>query len=200
MNLNRPNHKMPHLFRLGQFTLLIAFLITAGCSHLKTQPLKNLPPLEYWEIQGKIGVQTGKEGFSSRLFWSLQPEEQEFKLYTGLGQTVARLVETKELASLYIHDQGTYEGSSGDELIKNQLGLDIPLSQLQYWAQGIVTPGAQDTQLNEDGTLATLNYADWQVVYRSYAVHSGRYLPKNITITNQQTTLKLSLTRWRTLD
>ena len=65
----------------------------------------------------------------------------------------------------------------------DQLGYELPVSQLSYWIKGIPAPGsAGQPSFNEENHLVSLEQDGWHVQYMAYTRYTLESLPTRIRI------------------
>ncbi len=104
---------------------------------------------------------------------------------TPIGQTVAKIIITNNNPVLYIN-KTSYKGDDLNLLMTQNLGFNIPITQLHYWLQGVPIPNIQI----DKHTTYGFYQLNWNVEYLDW--HDVAH-PKIIKITNQDITIKLVL-------
>ena len=174
------------------FITLLSACVSTGKRH------DALPYLNQWQVKGRLAVRTDEQAFSGNLHWTRAQNSQEFKLFGPFGKLYASLTEDGEGAELYLDGSGKQLAVNADVLIKEALGVDLPLSFLFYWVQGRAIPKAPgEFKLDSQGRLESLKFRDWKVKYHNYQYYGKRMLPSKIRIERPGQLLKLSLRDWK---
>ena len=95
-------------------------------------------------------------------------------------------------------NQGRYQAESPEQLLRDQLGLNLPVSHLLWWIRGLPSPDSK-SRLNLDGQshLAQLSQDGWDVEYLSYAEQNGFWLPERIKLNGFDLQVTLVIKDWQ---
>src|SRR5690606_34827462 len=84
--------------------------------------------------------------------------------------------------------------STPEDLIREQLGYDLPVANLNYWIKGIPAPGIPaQPEFNANNQLSVLQQSGWQIEYLGYTQYAVEALPT--TIRMQKPPLRLDFVR-----
>lgn len=184
--------KIRNTLSLLALTFLLTSCVSTGVRHDEQAYLTT------WQVKGRIAVRTDDQAFSGNLFWTKAKDKQEFKLFGPFGKLYARLTEDGDGAKLYLDGAGERSGVNADSLIREALGIDLPLSFLFYWIQGRSIPKAPgEYKVDSQGRMEELRFRDWTVDYHNYQYYGSRMLPSKIRIERPGQVLKLSLRDWQ---
>ena len=192
-------------------SLISLFLFLTGCSLFTTKTQPETPPsqlswkqqqekiaeLETWQLDGKIGMRIGNDSGSATLFWLQQLDYYDIRLSGPLGRGATRIIGKKRDVSIEIAGQGRYTASTPEELLQQQLGWNIPISNLAWWIKGLPAPSTPyDYNLNESQLLQDLTQDNWKIEYKDYQSHAGYWLPERIIATSQDIKITLVIKQW----
>lgn len=174
-------------------------LLLGGCAAPQIAPL----PLDVaqeapsaFELQGRIGVRHGEEGFSGNLSWRHDGRDDEILLRSPLGQAVARIERNAAGVTLDVPD-GHYEAPDAMELTERVLGWRLPLEGMQYWVIGRAVPNIPAQFERDDSSrVIRLRQQGWEVQYRDYRMEGRYLLPARVTMRNGTLELKLVADEW----
>lgn len=176
-------------YRQGLVFLLLAFFLSSllgACASLPTKhsdeivlPEKwqlhyaQVADIEQWEFQAqsKVSYQNKRWAFRSRWRCSTADGKRaDFSLYTQQGQKLLQLQIFPDRATLKDRQGKVHQSDSGKHLLKQAIGIDIPVDYLCNWVAGIPYDGEQQAviQTNPAGQLLRLNQASWEVYYLAY--------------------------------
>jgi len=159
---------------------------------------KNLAPLIYWDITGKLGIKTKDETHSTFMNWQQQANQYTITITSPIGTSVAQIDSNGHAVQLKLSDHKIYSADSLDELLWNQLGWILPADQLFYWIRGLPAPSTIDhQQLNTQHQLVQLEQSGWAIAYLDYMNADGYSLPKKIVLANPEMKLTLFISEWR---
>jgi outer membrane lipoprotein LolB len=169
---------------LGLFSLLTLLGLSA-CSHwpgfkpeLPAVKLRLPAPPAAFRLEGRVAVKAGEASFSGGLSWQRESAREELLLRSPLGQGVAEL--RGDAAGMELKDaQGRlYFATDADALVKQALGLELPLRGLAWWVVGLPRPGAAYRATPDaDGHLGELEQDGWQILFTRYDLQHGQPLP-----------------------
>lgn len=156
-----------------------------------------LARLDAWELQGRVGVVTAKDGGSGSMDWKQQGEMLIFDFMGPLGSGA-------------LHVQGDVDGlrvksSRGDDFVTFdpeddfavRFNMPLPVTSMRYWLLGLPDPRtAFDKQVDAKGELVTLSQRGWQVQYQEYTDVQGYSLPARLSIQREAVRIKVVVQQW----
>lgn len=167
--------------------LLLGLILSAGCAPLKPavspelEPERFGQPLEQFRLEGRISVKTENEAFSGGIRWSHEQARDEILLSSPLGQGVAEMRREAGVVSLTDAEGRLYQAASGEALLRDVLGLSLPLEGLVYWLGAQPRPGMPYTlERDSEGHVSELEQDGWHLEYGRYQAQDGRWLPGRI--------------------
>ncbi len=183
----------------------IAVLFTLFLSACSTfQPSSNAPlpkdikQLDSWTVRGKILIKTATDKESGYLYWHKNNNTSQFSLNAFIGVNILKLTTANGLSTLEFGGN-VYQDTNPTRLIKTITGIDLPLAHLEYWVRGQLK-GKETSITKQNNQIKQFAYfsqqQNWQVKYSKYQPQKIYQLPMNITLTGDQTRLKLSISSW----
>jgi outer membrane lipoprotein LolB len=153
-----------------------------------------LESLSQWEFTGSINVRDANEAQSSRIRWRQQDEAYRINLW-GTFNVGATEINGRP-GEVRIEQQGEDPiiTESPEEMLYQQIGYELPVTELNYWIKGIPAPGASQL-LNFADNLQLLSFEQhgWRIDYLGYTNFGRETLPTRIRI--QKDPLRLDLIR-----
>ncbi|WP_415893321.1 lipoprotein insertase outer membrane protein LolB [Neptuniibacter sp. PT8_73] len=157
--------------------LLCLFL--AGCSLQKTQlPAPNdiswetrqslLKDISDWEASGKIGIRTPEDSQSASLKWLQEGSDYQIDIRGPWGQGGASIAGNPQEVIVDIAGEGTFTGTNPEQILHQQWGWALPVSDIFWWIRGLPSPHSQYDQTVVDERLAQLTQQDWKIEYLRY--------------------------------
>lgn len=156
-----------------------------------------LAGVDEWEFAGRIGVRAGDEGFNGQLQWRQDGVVYRARINGPLGVgTVFLNGDHRELT--LTDSKGTVTELEDAEVdIRRLYGWTIPVTSLRYWALGIPDPAMPaETEFGDDGQLARLQQAKWQVEFTQYREGGGQLLPRRLNAVNDDVRVRLVIDDW----
>lgn len=188
-------------FIIGRSSYLMTFgllclLLLGGCALPPVRQMDATAAPETFQLQGRIGVRYGTEGFSGNFRWKHDARSDEILLLSPLGQAVARIERDASGVNLDTPD-GHYAAQDVDELTQRILGWSLPLEGMQYWVTGRQSPdGAASVTRDASLNITRLQQQQWEIEYPSYLAQGPYVLPARVAMRNGTLELKLVVDEW----
>jgi len=160
-------------------------MLLAGCAQLPGFETQAPPPAfspspvpAAFRLEGRVSVRAGEESFSGGLTWRREAAGEELLLSTPLGQGVAELRGDREGMTLVDAKGRAHRAADADGLVRQALGLELPLGGLAWWVVGQPRPDVPyRAEADAAGRLAVLEQDDWRIDFSRYEARDGRVLP-----------------------
>jgi outer membrane lipoprotein LolB len=154
--------------------------------------------VDAWQINGKVGIRAPQDSGSGTLFWLQRQDYFDIRLSGPLGRGAARLTGRPGDIQLEVANQGRYQAASAEQLLREQLGLNLPVSHLLWWIRGLPSPESKSRlNLDSQSHLAQLSQDGWHVEFLSYAEQNGFWLPERIKISGFDLHVTLVIKDWQ---
>jgi outer membrane lipoprotein LolB len=184
--------------------LAVAVLLVSACTTTPRQldvdqTLQGqLRRVETWHTQGKLGIRVDGEAHSANFDWHNRSDGFALRLSGPFGQGTTWLRRDGDTVTLESPDTPLQAASTAEQLMMDQLGWQVPVSNLRHWVKGIPAPHQPVTQLvrNEDGTLAELHQQGWHISYSRYDTHNGWALPGKLVAVRGPIKLTMVMKSW----
>lgn len=191
--MNSVRHLATRKGRLAAFYFLCSIApFISGCSSVPSKPLSSAQlssPRSYQEslqINGAINVQYTQndqaQSVTGSFEWQQEQEKIAIDLSSPLGQTIAKIKQDAQAASLEQPKLETLRGADIEQLLSDNLGWTIPVNGLRNWLQGfdlavngkqVAIPAMENFLLQSQGW--DLRFVSWQEI-------GGRVSPKRIDL------------------
>lgn len=186
---------------IAKRTLVALSLLTLGaCSLFQTeQPPPALSAmadnhqLQQWQWQGKIGLRSEHQATSAYINWRQCEQHFDIRLSGPMGQGAAHLYGDDTAVILDRGQEGRLHAPSAEQLLEQQLGWSIPVSQLQYWLRGLPAPELGYRPL---ATNNGFEQAGWQLSYLRVNNVAGHTLPGKLVAEHPPYKITLILKNW----
>ena len=172
MNMFQRSGDCSHEF-LRYCVLTFSILCLTGCMTDRASYSRNDPSLAVaaeWTAQGKLSYDlNGQRGnFSFR--WFQQRATFDIVLYGPLGVSIATITGDEKSARIKTSDGQERAASSPEVLMRETLGLDLPVSAMVHWLRGVPR---DDKDIHMAVDRAGLDFNDTQV--HEYKDQSGGF-------------------------
>lgn len=186
--------------------IALSCVLLAACSSVNTQTtappstnwnehLEQVRKLQSWDISGKIGIITSDNSNSASLKWLQQQQSYIIDIHGPLGQGGASIQGNPNKVTVDISGEGEFSGPDPEYILYQQLGWDIPISDIYWWIRGIPSPDSEFQNTLENNRLKTLKQNGWTIQYLRY--HSLEpALPSKIRLVRNGLKITLVLHTW----
>ena len=158
-----------------------------------------LRQLETWHAEGKLGVRFADDAHSANFDWINDQGDFSLRLSGPFGQGTTWLRRQGRLITLESPDEPLRKASSAEQLMLEQLGWQVPVSNLRYWIKGTAAPEHKVGKMsrNIDGTLAELHQQGWTISYSRYSAYNGWALPGKLVAERGDLRLTMIIKNWQ---
>jgi len=161
------------------------------------QHLAKLAQIKGFELKGRLGVVTQKQGFSGGIDWQHAQSTDNVDVYSPVGGKVANISKQSTGVSLTKQDGQKVYAQDVESLTETTLGFKLPLSGLSDWVLGKPTASnINSSTWDENGRLLTLKQEGWDISYENYVENNGVFLPNRIVLKSEKVNLKLLVEKW----
>jgi len=190
---------------------LLTITEMVGCSSLQTLP--SLPSLTQTErsfhdnilIQGRFSVayeqNNRPQSVQGRFQWQQQGQRIDIDLMSPLGQTMAKLAITSNLATIQQTGKDIKSAPNIAELTEQTLGWSLPVAGMRDWLQGFNRSTSNQRQLVRPNENDQFDNEGWHIHYVSWQQNSVSAYPKRIDLTRtspqlHQLSLRIIIDQW----
>lgn len=201
---------------MGVFKTLLRLLLLAllasqtACTNIRanqtTLPNKQLDVREHltqiasirdFKIEGRLGVQSDKQGISGTVHWHHLKVSDEMNLYSPLGGKIAEILNDNNGVTLTTSNNQVFKAQDPEALTESTLGWRLPITKLSDWIVGRPANGAiSNVKWDDDGKLKKFNQEGWEISYLEYKESNQVVLPSKMNIRNSKLNLRLIIDRW----
>lgn len=190
------------------FGYLLLGALLAGCASAPVIPPATNPQqtwqahradlarLDRWEIDGRIAVQKGNEGWHADIEWQQRGDAYDILISGPLGGGSVRLRGGNGHVTLRTSKGQTLTDSDPEHLLYRELGWRLPVHALRYWVLGLPAPGAAVWAINPQGFLGRLQQAGWSIEFRDYAMQGRTALPGRVFARSPGAQVRLVIDTW----
>jgi len=186
-------------------TLLSVALLISACTPLRMEAPVNpdweqrkqvLAALDDWEFTGSISVRDQQESHTSRIRWRQQREDYRINLWGTFNVGATEISGGPHLVRISRQGEEVVTDSA-EQLIYDELGYELPVSQLNYWLKGIPAPGSPaESEFGENNQLTHLQQSGWQIEYMAYSNYGTETLPVRIRMIKAPLRVDLLRLNW----
>jgi outer membrane lipoprotein LolB len=192
---------------LGCAAAFAPLLMIAGCQTVPLAPAPTLAwnvrrpalqTLERFDLNGRVAVAVGKQGFNAGLRWGQSGAVTHLALTGPLGAGGVQVTaEEGNLSVITSRGQRLGNAAARAEL-EDKLGFEPPLTSMRYWVLGVPDPAAPaSVTLDPQQRLTRLDQDGWQVAYTAYMPVGAEWLPRLLTLRRAQVRVRMVVDGWQ---
>lgn len=186
--------------------VLAAIFVLAGCAG--APPRSASPPVAQtddrlaairdWQVDGRIAIQRGDEGWSAKLRWDQRTDGFQMRLIAPLGRGTYQLAGDASRVELSVPDGRTFAAADAETLMREHLGWSLPVAGAEYWMRGLVAPGAAPAYIRRDaaGQLTDLEQGGWRVSILRRSATGGFNLPAKLFMHYGDMKVRIVVANW----
>lgn len=130
---------------------------------------KRLNAFVQWDIRGSFSLDNGDGKLHIASFtWSQQGQTYNIFIHSALNLYNATIKGSAGKAWLYRGDRPPVKASSPEELMQQELGYQLPISNLQFWIRGLPAVAKYSATYDQWGHLQTLRQNGWTINFERY--------------------------------
>lgn len=157
-----------------------------------------LEPLDQYQLDGRISLAAGREGWSGTLAWVQAGATLDFQFKGPFGIGGLSIRGDAEALEVRTHKGERFTVTDPERDFTARLGWSIPIQAMRYWLLGVPAPdGVAEVTVDARGRASRLVQHGWTVDYEEYLAAGGETLPKRFVITRGEVKIKVLVDRWR---
>lgn len=186
-------------WRVAVLAITLAALSACALPKRGTSDVEGRPSPDHFDVQARIGVQNGKDGYTGSLRWQRRDERDTVDIFTPVGTLFAKLSRSPSGAAIETANGKRYENADPAQLSREVIGWDLPLESLRYWLFARPAPQTKTQRFDygRDGKPAFLEQDGWRVTYLAYTDTGAEVLPSRIDLEYPELKVKMIVARWR---
>jgi outer membrane lipoprotein LolB len=164
---------------------------------INPQHLAKLNTIKNFNLKGRLGVVTQKQGFSGGIVWQHQTITDNIDVFSPFGSKVAHITKNANGVTLTNQDGHSIKAQDAESLTESTLGFKLPLTGLGDWVIGRpTTSNIESSSIDAQGRLLTLKQDGWDIHYENYMdnhdiANNTISLPNKIVLKSEKVNLKL---------
>lgn len=159
--------------------------------------VQTLSNLQTWDLKGLIAIRQGNNAVSANLQWQQQHHNYHISLFGPLGSHSYELNGRPGRVELASGNGQRRTASSPEQLLAQEAGWQLPISNLYYWVRGIPVPDlAAQKKLDRYNHLIQLKQQGWDIQYLRYTSVGKLDLPSKIFLNNPALNVKIVISQW----
>lgn len=175
-------------------------LFSTACTQIPPRSTTDWAPpaLNAWELQGRIAVRAGDDGWHASLKWRQRGASYQADLSGPLGQGALRLRGDDSGVTLESADGERDQSTDADALLARHTGWNLPVSGMRYWVLGLEAPGSEARwERDANGRPQRLLQDGWVIRYTDFQEQPGMgQLPRRIEMEREGLHARLLIDTW----
>jgi outer membrane lipoprotein LolB len=153
---------------------------------------------DHFQLQGRVAVAAGKDGFSAALNWTQAGSVSQVWLEGPLGAGAMQITANGNSLSILNSHGDHLDSDAARADLEARLGFEPPLGSLRYWVLGVPDPAtpAQETVDPQQQRLQSLKQDGWQVDYAGYMPNGNGWLPSRLTVQREGVRVRVIVNDW----
>ena len=190
--------------------LLLSVLLLSACVSITQLPpagdtkqawetrANYLYGVEDWAAQIVLVGNSHQQKFKTRVVWTQQSENYQIKLRDFIGRTVAIIDGTPSGVVAKTSKGERYQGDDAEALINELFAINIPVTGMRYWLQGIPMPNESidELMLDDNGLAKTLSQQGWKISYPHYVQNNLYNMPSQVILEFENINLTVKISQW----
>lgn len=174
-------------------------LILSSCASLSPVPDGFYSPaarsylydIKKWHLEGRLAVAAANDSWTANIDWGHLPDSEKIRLSGPLGQGAVAIELNKESVKIDRGGGNVQASNKPEEFINQQLGLNVPLQSLRFWAVGLPESGSS-FQETSDGFVQN----GWLIAYKEMQKTGSGMMPRKMAVSKDNMKLKLIIDQW----
>jgi outer membrane lipoprotein LolB len=150
-----------------------------------------------WQLEGRLGVATGKDSGSGSLQWKQDGDAFRFSVHAPVTGKTWTLTGDAHHATLEGLRDRPLEGDDAAALLERELGWHVPVAELSAWVRGARASGDARVEFREDGLPAAIVQDGWKIEYPDYDTTRMPPLPRKVFASRGEYRVRLAVSDWR---
>lgn len=180
----------------------VLLFLLAGCAHVSQ---RSNPPdwnaeqnlLTHWQFEGRLVISDGQENGSGHISWKQNGEVFSIGLRAPVSGQSWRLSGDENHSQLEGVKPTPVTGDSAEELLRNEVGWNLPLGPLKSWLQGRTDNSETAVVVDKAGWPLSIDEAGWRIEFRDWHRNLTPPMPKRIIANNGNFQVRLAIQRWK---
>jgi outer membrane lipoprotein LolB len=167
------------------------FTVSSEAEPKPTTTEETIPPR--WDLDGRIGVIHGGEGWHGQLSWVQNNGDFTGKISGPFGSNHAELAKVGEQVELRAPSGKSISGERFRQWQVKVFGSAIPIKALPYWMHGLPYPAIKNTVVkkNQQGAVQELRQDGWAIGYSRWKTFGDDVLPGKMSLVKGDVRMKL---------
>lgn len=161
-------------------------------------PPDDVAALEHWTASGRIAIAANGEGGSGSFTWEQRSEATTLSIRGPLGAGAMQVSSDGQSVAVTDSNGRRLDDAQAQGLLRQRLGIDLPVADLRYWMLGVPAPGSPSSVSDAaEAPRRVIEQSGWHIGYDTFRAAAGVSLPERFTATQGGVRLKVVVDDWR---
>lgn len=161
------------------------------------QHLSEVKQINSWALRGSVSISHTNKTDLASLRWQQQPGNYNIMLSGPLSIGRVGLSGSEGSVTLAQSGKQSVTAASAEQLMQQQLGWQLPVSNMYYWVRGIPAPGGKPRmQMDAQNHLTQLAQQGWLINYSGYKQVNQVDLPGTVSLSNPRLQVRVVIKSW----
>lgn len=171
-----------------------------GCAVTPVAP-PSVPPdpelLQQWTASGRMALAAHGEGGSGSFTWEQRGAGATLSLRGPLGAGAMQVTTDGQTLGVTDAEGRRLGNEQAQGLLRQRLGMDLPLAELRYWMLGVAAPGSPASVADAaQAPRRVIEQSGWRIDYDTFQSAAGLALPQRFSATQGDVRLKVVVDDW----
>lgn len=157
---------------------------------------KALQHIHRFDITGSFSLRQPNRSIIAAYDWQQRHQETRLRIHSSLdlyGVVITYSPHRTQLSS----GKQMYTASSPEQLMRQQLGWHLPISNLLYWLRGMPAPAPYRAKYDACEHLIELQQQGFLIRFSHYTTLGAFDLPQSLELFSNNLTLKIVIKQWK---
>jgi len=192
-------------------SLVITLALLSGCTSLSLpsgaqtafkkeswqQRQLALKKIQRWNITGAFSIRQPNNSSIANYEWQQYGKNYHIRIHSTLGIYSVAINGGPGRITLKRSNNQSFSARSPEQLMQQQLGWRLPLSDLLYWLRGLPAPGKYCPDIDQYGHLVDLRQQSWHVHFSQYLTVNGVDMPRILQLQNGSLVIRIAVKQWK---
>ena len=156
-----------------------------------------LEKVQRWKIDGAFSIRQPNNSSIANYEWQQSGKTYNIRINSSLGIYSVVIAGKPGRITLRRSDNKSFSARSPEQLMQQQLGWRLPLSNLFYWLRGLPAPGKYQPRFGRYGHLVNLQQQGWHVQFSQYVTVNGVDMPRILQLQSGNLTVRIAIKHWK---
>ncbi|MFW0072395.1 MAG: lipoprotein insertase outer membrane protein LolB [Coxiella-like endosymbiont] len=160
------------------------------------QRYQALSHISIWSINGVFSIQQGGKTVVAYYDWQQKGRNYRIRIHSALDIYSINISGGSSVVLLWRSPKERYIADTPERLMQEQLGWQLPVSNLYYWIRGIHSAGKYLATFDLYCHLITLQQNGWHILFSQYTTIGPVDLPRMLKLNSRKLTVKIVIKNW----